>query len=296
MLRSLAVRTALVVLVAALASGVAAPVGAATEDGESPGLSRAADSDRSRSAGDRIEITEVQVCGRDDYDDADRQCSSDAAGTALLTDTLYCTALVRGAPGDEVAATFFYDGREAYSDRLVLDNWREEPLALWVTVGPEPLPGGDWECELTGDSTEWTEVRSTGPRGDFLHGGACETADTVEVTEDVGVCAREDRSTSFRHVESVTCSAVLTDVADRPVRLEVEYEGAFDAGGRELDSWRGDKTLRTDMPVVSSYVAVDGESMTRRRGSDLPVGDYTCRWLVDGDELGRQRFVVTGAS
>lgn len=290
-----------------LALGFAALAGAPAAatlpgDDDRAGFSRAGGGDdrRTRRASSDtgaapVDVTDLQVCGADDYDDADMQCQVDSSGESVSTDTLYCTAIVQGAPGDEVSAAVLFDGEETYADRLTLSNRRAVPMAVWVTLGPSPLPRGDWECEITGDASETTTVRTSGPAGDFVHAGVCDSDDAVEVTESTNACPRGDVTSSFDDIESVTCSAVLADIAERRVRLELDYDGTFDVRGREVDGWSDHETVRTSSTVATAYLVVDGASMTRGSRSDLPAGRYTCRWLVDGDERGARSFTVRGA-
>jgi hypothetical protein len=247
-------------------------------------------------AGGGAEIIDLRLCGEDDYDVSDQQCSSEAGDELVRTGTLYCTASVQGSAGDEVTATLFHDGIEAYTQSVELDGSRAEPFSLWYTLGPDPLPGGEWECEVTGSSTDRVLVRSSGPRGDFLRGGACASSDAVEISDVVNVCPRSDQMKRFRDVESVTCSAILAGVQDREVRMEIEFEGEFEAGGAEADGWDRHESATAPLPIVATYLSFDGEAMTLEPDSELPPGPYTCRWLVDGDEVGHRSFRVVEGS
>lgn len=242
------------------------------------------------------EISDLRLCAEDDYDDADQRCSSDAGDDSVRTGKLYCTATVQGSAGDEVTATLFHDGTEAYTESVELDGSGVEPFSLWYTLGPDPIPGGEWECEMTGGSTDRVAVRSSGPRGDFLHGGVCTSTEAVEVSATVNVCPRRDRADEFRDVEAITCSAILAGVEDREVRMEIEFEGEFDTGGAEVEGWDGNESATAPLPIVATYLSFDGEAMTLEPGSDLPPGPYTCRWLVDGDEVGHRSFRVVEGS
>ncbi len=92
--------------------------------------------------------------------------------------------------------------------------------------------------------------------------------------------------------ESVHCSAVLTRVGGREVRVEVVFNGQFQAGPSRSTGFTKHDAGSPDITVLSVGLKLSGIEMTLRPGP-LPPGPYACRWLIDGKEVGRRAFTVT---
>jgi hypothetical protein len=235
------------------------------------------------------DVSRLRVCGQGQYDAHAQQCKRDERKRAIETDTVHCTAMVRDSAARPLDVRLAKDG-EALFERTVQPTGSRQPLDAHLTLGPHPLPRGRWTCEVGDEASNRVSFRTSGATGRFLYPAACASVDTVDVGGSKS-CHRDASRRRLRDVDSVTCSAVLDDVAEKPIRLEIEFKGEFDVLGSHSVGYTRRGEAQSDIEIANAYITLDTEQMTMASGP-LPPGPYECRWIVDGETIGSRSFEI----
>jgi len=182
-----------------------------------------------------------------------------------------------------------FEGRQVFSGEVPTPSV-EKPFKVDLTFGPNPLPPGSGEPEISGPASVSADFRGGGPRGPFLYPAACDSTRAVKMNN-ITPCAKDESAQPLTGVASASCSAVLTGVENREVRVEINFAGTFQAGPSRSSGYSTFGSGRPTGPVVEVDTAITAKEMTLRSGN-LPPGPYVCRWLVDGNEVGTRTFTV----
>jgi hypothetical protein len=148
-------------------------------------------------------------------------------------------------------------------------------MYIFLTVGPNPMPGGPWACELrVGPERVRRSFRSAGPSAPILHVAACRTSRTV-LAGPTRVCRRDETAAAFRGTESVTCSAVFAGGKGKLVKIEFLREGELAFGG----------SFELPLPVTAAGPRLDPRPQ-------LLAGQWACRWSLAGRVVATKPFRV----
>lgn len=240
-------------------------------------------------------IRDLRICGVEDYDDDEQQCTVDRSEEEVQSNEFYCTALVDAEPGNTVAVAWEYEEEEVYTlDLPIGGSGTDLPLHSFVTLGPQDNPAGSYRCVIeAGDEEASITLQSGGPEGRVVNAAVCQAEDLVEVGEATEVCAEDAGGEGFDEPEELACSATYTDVLGENLRFEMFYDGT----AIPAIEYTAHMEAESPSAVISGNLPVTGERITLEPGP-LPPGDYSCRFRVggeDGELLKELPFEVRGS-
>lgn len=261
-------RRAPVVLVLAIAGAVGVAVAVAA----APPLVKPTLAGSPSSVQKRLES--VRVCGAAALDKPAGVCTKDESGKPIVSSQLNCSARAQGEAGERFAGRFLYRGQPFLTYGTSLSE-RRRGVYIFLTAGPNPMPGGDWSCELqAGPERIRKAFRSGGPTAPVLYVAACRSSRTVAAGA-VRVCRRDESSASFSATESVTCSAVFVGGKGKLAGIEFLREGK--------EAFSGDFQL--PLPITAAGPRLDPNPK-------LQTGKWACRWSLAGRVLAVKQFRI----
>ena len=92
-------------------------------------------------------LENVRVCGVSALDRRAGVCTKDESGKPIVSSQLNCSARARGEAGERFAGRFLYRGQPFPAFGTSLTEKRKG-VYIFLTAGPNPMPGGAWSCEL----------------------------------------------------------------------------------------------------------------------------------------------------
>ena len=219
-------------------------------------------------------LESVRVCGAGALDKRAGVCTKDESGKPIVSSELNCSARAQGEAGERFVGRFLYRGQPflAYGTSL---NERRRGVYIFLTAGPNPMPGGGWSCELqVGPERIRKAFRSGGPTAPILYVAACRSSRTV-LAGAVRVCRRDESGAPFSATESVSCSAVFVGGKGKLAGIEFLREGK--------EAFSGDFQL--PLPVTAAGPRLDPDPK-------LQAGRWACRWSLAGRVLAVKQFRI----
>jgi hypothetical protein len=219
-------------------------------------------------------LESVRVCGVSKLDKRAGVCTRDESGKPIVSSQFNCSARAQGVGGERFAGRFFYRGQPFPTFGTSLSEKRKG-VYIFLTAGPNPMPGGAWSCELrVGTERIRRAFRSGGPTAQILYVAACRTSRTV-LAGQVRVCRRDESRTPFSPTESVSCSAVFVGGKGKLAGIEFLREGR--------EAFAGDFQL--PLPVTAAGPRLDPDPK-------LQAGTWACRWTLAGRALATKQFRI----
>lgn len=219
-------------------------------------------------------LKDVRVCGAGALDRRAGQCTKDESGKPLSSSTFNCSAHARAEPGERFAGRFLYKGQPFPAFGTTVSDKRRG-VYIYLTAGPNPLPGGAWSCELrVGSERVSKSFRSAGPVAPILYVAACRTSQTVAAGP-TRVCRRDESADPFQSSESVTCSAVFVGGKGKTASIAFLHENK-EAGSGDF---------KLPLPVTAAGPRLDPDPK-------LASGNWTCRWSLAGRVLALKQFRI----
>ena len=219
-------------------------------------------------------LENVRVCGVSALDRRAGVCTKDESGKPIVSSQLNCSARARGEAGERFAGRFLYRGQPFPAFGTSLTEKRKG-VYIFLTAGPNPMPGGAWSCELqVGPERARKSFRSGGPTAPILYVAACRSSRTV-LAGATRVCRRDESSVPFSATESVSCSAVFVGGKGKLAGIEFLREGK--------EAFSGDFEL--PLPVTAAGPRLDPSPRLQR-------GSWACRWTLAGRVLAVKPFRI----
>ena len=219
-------------------------------------------------------LESVRVCGASALDKRAGVCTKDESGKPLRSSQFNCSARAQASSGEQFAGRFLYRGQPfpAFGTNV---GSKRRGVYVFLTAGPNPLPGGSWACELqVGPERVKKTFKSAGPTAPILYVAACRTSRTV-LAGQVHVCRRDESSAALPSTESVTCSAVFAGGKGKTAAIAFLREGKqFFAGDFQLP-----------LPVTAAGPQLDPAPR-------LQPGKWACRWSLAGRVLAVKQFRI----
>jgi hypothetical protein len=216
----------------------------------------------------------VRVCGVSKLDKRAGGCTKDESGTPIVSSQFNCSARAQGLGGERFAGRFLYRGQPFPTFGTSVSEKRRG-VYIFLTAGPNPMPGGAWSCELrVGAERSRKSFRSGGPIAPILHVAACRSSKTV-LAGQVRVCRRDESKTTFSASQSVSCSAVFVGGKGKLAGIEFLREGK--------EAFAGDFQL--PLPVTAAGPRLDPDPR-------LQAGRWACRWTLAGRVLATKQFRI----
>ena len=222
--------------------------------------------------GDRLQ--DVRVCGARTLDRRAGECTRDESGTPMVSSAFNCSARARGEAGERFAGRFFYRGQPFPAFGTSVGD-RRKGVYVYLTAGPNPMPGGAWSCALrVGSEQVRKSFQSGGPTAPILYVFACRTSRTT-LAGPTRVCPRDESRTAFRSTDSITCSAVFAGGKGKLAGIEFLREGK--------QAYAGDFEL--PLPVTAAGPQLEPDPK-------LAAGKWACRWSLAGRILAVKQFRI----
>jgi hypothetical protein len=219
-------------------------------------------------------LEDVRVCGAAALDKRAAVCTRDESGKPIVSSAFYCSARAQGEAGERFVGRFLYRGQPFPAFGTSLDE-RRKGVNIYLTAGPNPMPGGSWSCELrVGTERIDKPFQSGGPSAPILHVAACRSSRTV-LAGPVRVCRRDESSAPFPASEAVTCSAVFAGGKGKLAGIDFLREGkeAFSAD------------FELPLPVTAAGPRLDPDPK-------LQSGRWACRWSLAGRVVAVKQFRI----
>jgi hypothetical protein len=221
-------------------------------------------------------LQEVRVCGAGALDRAAGTCKRDQSRSPIVSSAFNCSARARGEAGERFAGRFLYEGSAFQAFGASLTD-RRRGMYIYLTAGPNPMPGGRWACELrAGPERVRKAFRSAGPTGPILYVAACLTSRTVPAGP-ARVCRRDESGTTFRPTDTITCSALLVGGKGKLAGIEFLREGKQTGLSQDFE---------LPLPVVAAGPRLEP-------APSLATGRWTCRWTLAGRVLATKQFRIS---
>jgi hypothetical protein len=207
---------------------------------------------------------DVRICGPADWNADKKECEQDESSHPIRARVVYCSASYEVPETTRFTGGFLFEGRRLPVRRF--EAKRSGTVYTSITLGPVPLPGGRWTCDLRFPGVRVRKpFRSGGDAGPIVYLAACATTDTVVVGGN-RVC--RDRATgAVAGTRGFTCSAVLAGAVGDPAALRVVFQGKPTPLALQ-------RQLRTPVSAV-------GVQLTPP--ATFPRGRYRCEWTVAGE-------------
>jgi hypothetical protein len=227
-------------------------------------------------------VHNLQACAMASFDQQSRTCKHNQASSAFQTDRMVCIARVIGNVGQQVTSTVTFQGHEVLrSSKALTSSSSSDVLGISIAPG-KALPGGDWSCRFSlNGRSQSINFQLNGPTGSLLYSSACDLREIVSANH---LICKQDRDT-ITGARAIACTAVVSGAENRVVEVDLVY------GGGQVQPF-----TRSDNGTVSNQLVPVGLAL---QASDigtsgaLPAGHYTCRWLIDGRQVGQKDFLVT---
>lgn len=228
-------------------------------------------------------LRNLRVCTAANFDLQNSVCKRNQASSELQTDRLLCSADVIGNIGQQLTVRVLYQSHQIlHFDKIIHGSKLSGFSAITLAPG-KPLPGGDWSCEFSvSGQSAMIHARLNGPSGSLLYASACEANEVVSVSG-LQSCS-QDRDIITRP-NALACTAIVRGAENRDVEVDLAYSG----GERQAFT-------RAAKGIANLYIFPAGLTLQAADVGSLalmPVGHYTCRWLVAGQEIGMKEFQVS---
>ena len=219
-------------------------------------------------------LSDLRVCADEAFDEDEEECTVDQRGQPLGSRSAYCSAKVRGREGERFTGRLLYEGEVFFTGGRSLP---EGEGTVWVNVDlGEPLPGGEWACELSVGSEEVsTRFQGAGPIPQIVGVAACLTANTVP-SGSTRVCGEDESSEPLGPTDSVTCSTTVFGAAGEVMRVDFVH----------LRRERG-LSVRGEIPAPAAHFSAD-----LTQSPSLVAGDYACIFFLAGEQVGEKVFSI----
>ncbi len=226
-------------------------------------------------------ITELAMCGDDTYDAEADVCPKPHSD--FTTSELHCTGEAEVTEGGVLEVNFYYEGEDAYTITAEVPTsaaGSTVPVFAFFGVGRLDIPGGAWKCDMTmgGEDVASTQTQVDGPTEAYSQAMSCDSKD-VYTDADTSACLEDDSRLSSGVAEG-TCSAVLTGAKGATIKIVADVE----SDGNTEEVFLGE--FESPAGVVVASGTISAEPM-------LPDGDYTCRMLMNDEEVGSHGFSVS---
>jgi hypothetical protein len=206
-------------------------------------------------------LKDVRICGPADWNADKKECRQDDTGRPIRASVVYCSARYEVPDTTQFTGGFLFEGQ-----RLPLRHFqakRSGTVYTSITLGPVPLPGGRWTCDLRfPKASARKQFRSGGATGPIVYLAACRTTDTLLVGGN-RVC-RTQSTGPVAGTRGFTCSAVLAGSVGDAAALRVLFKGK-------------PTPLALRRKLLTPVSAV-GVQLTPR--ASFPTGDYRCEWTL----------------
>jgi hypothetical protein len=221
-------------------------------------------------------LESVRVCGAGALDKPSGVCTKDESGKPIVSSAFNCSARAQGEAGERFVGRFLYRGQPFQAFGTSLGTTRRG-VYIYVTAGPNPMPGGAWSCELkAGPERVRTDFRSGGPTAPILYVAACRSSRTV-LAGPVRVCRRDESGGGpFPATEAVSCSAVFVGGKGKLAGIAFLREGK--------EAFSGDFEL--PLPITAAGPRLDPDPK-------LQPGKWACRWSLAGRILAVKQFRIS---
>lgn len=218
----------------------------------------------------------VALCGTTGLSSPASQ-SCKAMQKNFSTSTLYCSAVLPSSVTGKVDVTVYRNGSQVHSASTTRPNGTQS-LYMQFSVGQLKLPSGAYACTFKAGSKTWTGTTTlTGPTGQATQTMACDGT-TMFRSGSVAHC--KTGSATLARPGSVGCSSLVTDAQGKEVAVLV----GTPKGPKSASAGR----LGNGAAVVQ--VAADKAAF----GGEIPTGAYSCTFVVDGKQVSKVGFSVTG--
>lgn len=225
---------------------------------------------------DADRLQDVRVCGGSALDRTAGECTHDQSASPILDSSFYCSAQARGNPGEQFSGRFFYRG-VAFPLFGTSVSDKRRGLYIYLTAGPNPMPGGNWACELrVGPEHVRKTFRSAGPSGPILYGAVCSSSHSVQAGA-ARVCRRDESASAFGGNAPVLCSAVFAGGKGKQGGFEFLHEGKSVGLSEDFE---------LPYPVTAAGFRLSPEPR-------LPPGRWTCRWTLAGRVVASKPFRIS---
>lgn len=260
----------------------------ATETSDPATSSTAAGSSDGAAPTSRSEhIADVNLCGDGSYDAENNVCP--AGEGDFETTAVHCTAVLTPTEAGDAEFRFYRDGAPLYQvSGTIPEDAVGTMVPVWsnTNVGELLMPGGTYTCEvvLPGGDSETGQAVVSGPTERASQLSICDNTD-VYSEGPVTHChsSVENLPTT---TQEIGCSAVLTDVMGSTVDVFAQSDAIGDGSPVKLG---------TLGPVESGVLVVHGHMSASAVSDDgtFAEGDYTCQFVVDGEQVGEVTVSVT---
>lgn len=226
-------------------------------------------------------MTNMALCGDDTYDAEADVCPEPDSG--FTTSELHCTGEAEIEEGGLLEVNFYYEGEDIYNITINVPDdavGSTVPVFAFFGVGRLDIPGGTWACDIAmgGEDLANTETQVEGPTEAYSQAMSCDSED-VYTDEGTSACLEDDPQLSSGVAEG-TCSAVLTGAKDATIKIVADVE----TDGNTEEVFLGEFESPAGVVVASGTISA---------APILPDGDYTCRMLLNDEEVGSHGFSVS---
>jgi hypothetical protein len=220
-------------------------------------------------------LQDVRICGAGALDRAAGTCARDQSRSPIVSTAFNCSARARGETDERFVGRFFYEGSAFQAFGAPMTD-RRRGVFIYLTAGPNPMPGGRWACELrVGPERVRKAFRSAGPTGPILYVAVCPSSRTV-LAGPARVCRRDESGAGFGATDPVTCSALLVGGKGKVAGIEFLREGRSVGLSQDFE---------LSLPVVAAGPRLDPVPK-------LAPGRWACRWSLAGRVLATKQFRI----
>lgn len=228
-------------------------------------------------------VHHVEACAAASFDQQSHTCKQGQASGTFQTDEMVCLANVVGNSGQQVSSSVSYQGHEVLrSSKPLSGSYAADVVGFSIAPG-KALPGGKWSCtfSLNGRSQS-VNFRLVGPTGNLLYGSACDMKDIVSASHPICKQSRDTIATA----QAVACTAVVSGAVNSEVEIDLAY------GGGPLPPFTRSTSGTVGNQLVPAVLAMQASEVGAI--TQMPAGHYTCRWLIDGHQVGQKDFQISG--
>ncbi|AKU16386.1 hypothetical protein VV02_11800 [Luteipulveratus mongoliensis] len=214
------------------------------------------------------------MCGTKEADLTARDCKKPEKD--VTTSAVSCSALLPKEATGTINVTLFRNGAQVYTANATRQS-DMQPLFLNFSVGHLQMPGGTYACQFKAGARTWTgSTTFKGPAGQASQTMACDGA-TMYRAGTIAHCARG--AATLTAPRSIGCSSLITDVLGKTVEVRVQTpSGPYRAAGKQTNG------------ATIVQLAADAATL----GGTISTGAYSCTFLVDGRQVSKVDFTVTG--
>jgi hypothetical protein len=225
----------------------------------------------------------VRACAYEAFSRSEGRCTRDQRTARLLSTRVSCSADFVVSRPARLLARMSYDGETVYEYRTGLLATGSQRWWIADDLRATPVPGGTWTCEFSVESVrDQVSFESGGPVGRIVGAAACTGANTVAFGGSLRICRGDESGLPHRAIDEIVCSGVFTKSTSDMV---------------EVHLLRDSRAVATASPTTIGgpiWLVVGAFEAPTPRGR-FPVGDYACRFTVDGETVAEVPYQVTAA-